>query len=219
VDLDLYKADGAASYAALVAELGELPPTWRSSARSDQSGIRLFHVPAGVVWAERRAGPGIELIHTDQRYAVVWPSIHPDGGGYRWNTPAGDPAFRLPRVDEFPALPAAWQQRLSATPIPRPARSGRPGNTHPPRLSYAEASLAAACADIAAMPAGSGRNNALNRKAFALAGLGIDPDRIRAGLYAAAEANGYVAAHGPRAALATIESGLRAGAARPRTRP
>jgi len=220
LDLDLYKPDGAASYAALVDELGPLPATWRSSARDDQSGIRLFRAPAGVRWAEGRAGPGIELIHHGHRYAVVWPSRHPDGGTYRWWHPTGRPALRLPRVNELPALPAAWCQRLSQPPTPPPATV----DTHPAhagaRHRYAEACLAGAVAELAAMREGMRRNNALNRKAYHLGGLVgaglLDHDDVRQQLLRAAEANGHLAKHGLRQTLATIDSGLRAGMQRPR---
>jgi len=220
LDLDLYKPDGAASYAALVDELGPLPATWRSSARDDQSGIRLFRAPAGVRWAEGRAGPGIELIHHSHRYAVVWPSRHPDGGTYQWWHPAGRLALRPPHVDELPALPPAWCQRLSQPPTPPPATV----DIHPARVvaghRYAEACLTGAVAELAAMRPGSGRNNALNRKAYHLGGLVgaglLDYAHVRAELYKAAEANGHVAKHGARQTWATIDSGLRAGMAKPR---
>ncbi|MBX6721648.1 MAG: bifunctional DNA primase/polymerase [Dactylosporangium sp.] len=219
LDLDLYKPDGAASYTALVDELGPLPATWRSSARDDQSGIRLFRAPTGVRWAEGRAGPGIELIHHGHRYAVVWPSRHPDGGTYQWWTPDGRTALRVPRVDELPSLPAAWGRRLSAPPTP-PLTTV---DTHPRMRAargYPAACLAGAVAELAAMRPGSGRNNALNRKAYHLGGFvaagQLDHDEVRQQLLRAAEANGHLAKHGLRQTLATIDSGLRAGMQRPR---
>jgi hypothetical protein len=221
VDLDLYKPAGVASYATLVDELGPLPPTWVSTARDDGSGIRLYRVPAQVRWAERRAGPGIELIHSGHRYLVVWPSLHPDTlDRYRWWPPHARPTGRLPTVAQLPPLPPHWGRRLSEPPPrPQPAtvdtHSGRPASG-----GYAQASLAGAVADLAAMGAGSGRNNALNRKAYHLGGLvaagHLDLTVVRAQLYHAAQANGHVDRHGPRQTLATIESGLRAGMNRPR---
>ena len=219
LDLDLYKPAGAASYAQLVDELGPLPPTWRSSARTDGSGIRLFTVPAGVAWAERRAGPGIELIHYHHRYAVAWPSRHPNGATYQWWTPTGKLADRVPRVDELPPLPPAWCHRLTHPPAPLPATV----DTHNSQLArggYAAACLAGAIAELAALRPGMGRNNALNRKAYHLGGLVgaglLDHDDVRQQLLRAAEANGHLAKHGLRQTLATIDSGLRAGMQRPR---
>jgi hypothetical protein len=220
LDLDLYKPAGRASYTALVDECGPLPPTWSSSARDDGSGIYWFTVPAGVPWAEGRAGEGIELITRTHRYAVVWPSRHRDTGTtYQWWTPDGQPAAAgwVPRVYELPALPTVWGRRLSQPATPRPATV----DTHAPRSGgYAAAALAGAVAELSAMREGSRRNNALNRKAFHLGGLvaggALDHSQVRDELLRAAEANGHVAKHGLRQTLATINSGLRAGAARPR---
>jgi hypothetical protein len=165
VDLDLSKPAGVASYAALVDELGPLPPTWVSTARDDGSGIRLYRVPAQVRWAERRAGPGIELIHSGRRYLVVWPSLDPEAlDRHRWWPPHVHPSGRLPTVGELPLLPPDWGRRLSESARQQPAavdtQSGRPGSG-----GYAQASLAGAVAEQPAMGAGSGRNNALNRQA------------------------------------------------------
>jgi hypothetical protein len=229
LDLDLYKPEGAASYAALVAECGPLPATWRSTSRDDDSGIHLFAVPARVRWAEGRAGKGIELVHRGHRYMVVWPSIHPEGRVYRWHPPGGPPSGRVPHPDELPALPAAWGRRLSEPPAqtqeagvrggrrrPAPAPYAQPGHGG----GYAAASLAGAIAELATMGEGAGRNNALNRKAFHLGGFiaagHLDPAVVRRELYRAAQANGHVAKHGERQTMATIDSGLRAGATRPR---
>lgn len=226
LDLDLYKPVGQASYTKLVDELGPLPATWRSSARNDESGIRLYRVPAGVRWAEGRAGDGIELIHHGHRYAVVWPSRHPDTGGtYRWWTPAGEPAGRVPRMRELPPLPQAWGRRLSTVLVPAaPAPRLVIVDTHPGwRASaggYAAAAFAGAVAELTAMGEGGGRNNALNRKAYALGGLvaagQLDHGEVRQQLLQAAEVNGHVAKHGLRQTIATIDSGLAAGARRPR---
>lgn len=70
---------------------------------------------------------------------------------------------------------------------------------------------------------GRGRNGQLNRSAFnlgQLAGAGIiSPDLIRERLMEAAKANGYVGKDGVAAALNSMESGLRAGMAKPREIP
>ena len=59
-----------------------------------------------------------------------------------------------------------------------------------------------------------------NRKAFHLGGFvsagQLQHADVREQLYRAAQANGHVAKHGDRQTLATIDSGLRAGAQRPR---
>jgi hypothetical protein len=113
IDVDAYgDKPGAATLASLEAELGPLPATWVSSARPAPSGIRLFRVPPGRAW--RQPGPGIDLIHFGHRYAVVWPSVHPEGWPYQWiitddPTPGG-----IPQLAELPELPPAWVARLDA---------------------------------------------------------------------------------------------------------
>lgn len=131
IDVDAYGGKGGAGALAELTERAEceLPPTWVSTARDDGvSGIRFYRaaLPAGRVWVDQPAGTGagIEMIHRGHRYAVVWPSEHPDGGTYHWWQPArnerrsdGSPwpvrTGTVPRVDWLPALPAAWVEVLS----------------------------------------------------------------------------------------------------------
>lgn len=111
VDVDAYgDKPGADTLARLVAECGPLPETATSTNRDDgASCIRFYRVPAGY---ESVGGlPGIEFIQHHHRYAMVWPSIHPEGRTYRWV----DADWRdtgIPRVDELAALPRAWLDRL-----------------------------------------------------------------------------------------------------------
>lgn len=115
LDVDHYGAKrGGLTLERLEADLGELPATWRSSARSgDVGGIRFFRAPRGLAW-EQGAGAGIDVIQRMHRYAVVWPSIHPEGGQYRWTRPDGTPAIgEIPRVDDLPMLPDAWVAAFS----------------------------------------------------------------------------------------------------------
>jgi hypothetical protein len=219
IDVDAYKPEGAESWSRLLAELGPLPDTWSSTSRGDGSGIRLFRVPAGIRWAERQAGPGIELIHHTHRYIVVWPSIHPSGAKYRWLGPEGQPIGRVPSVAELPALPAVWGRRLSVSPVRTPvwapvARTGSaPG--------YAGACLDGVCRDLAQLGPGSGRNNALFFAALRLGRLVVE-DRLSEvevtdALVDAADRNGHTDKHGPRRTLRTIESGLNAARTSHRT--
>lgn len=87
---------------------GPLPPTWRTTSRDDGvSGIRLYRVPEGLAWPGELAH-SIELIQHRYRYALVWPSIHPEGRTYRWINPHGVVATTVPDIDDLPWLPEPW---------------------------------------------------------------------------------------------------------------
>lgn len=109
LDVDAYGSkQGAATLDAAVQEWGELPATWRTTSRDDgASGIRLFRVPEGLAWPGE-LGPGVELIQWGHRYAVAWPSVHPEGRTYRWITPQGAVSTVVPTPDELPELPDSW---------------------------------------------------------------------------------------------------------------
>ena len=111
IDVDQYGGKpGYLVMQALEQQLGDLPDTWRSTSRDDgMSGIRLYRIPEGLRWPGI-LGPGIETIRTGHRYAVAWPSIHPDTGGtYRWITPNGATALGVaPTIDDLPHLPHTW---------------------------------------------------------------------------------------------------------------
>lgn len=114
VDVDNYDGKpGAATIAAAEHQWGTLPPTWRTTSRNDGvSGIRLYRVPEGLAWPGE-VGPATELIQYRHRYAVVWPSTHPDTGGtYQWHGPDGTPSA-IPDADQLPELPAAWIEGLT----------------------------------------------------------------------------------------------------------
>lgn len=109
IDVDNYGTKpGGETLALAEAAHGPLPPTWRTTSRDDGiSGIRLYRVPEGLAWPGE-IGPAIEIIHYGYRYAVAWPSIHPEGRVYRWVTPEGVISTTLPDPDQLPALPQAW---------------------------------------------------------------------------------------------------------------
>lgn len=114
LDVDAYGGKhGGEALAAAEGVLGPLPTTWRVSSRHDGvSGIRLFRaeLAPGRRWKDEPGGhgQGIEAIHFGHRYAVAWPSVHPDTGcEYCW-TPD-----EVPRLDDLPEMPAAWIEALS----------------------------------------------------------------------------------------------------------
>src|SRR5690606_8510731 len=78
------------------------------------SGIRYFRVPGGRRWSGELEGGGVEVVHHGHRYAVAWPSVHPDTGGtYGWYEPDGRKAEGvIPAPEDFPELPAAWVAEL-----------------------------------------------------------------------------------------------------------
>lgn len=110
LDVDAYdNKPGGLVLAQLETQHGTLPPTWRSTSRDDgTSGIRFYTVPEGLRWPSV-LGPGIETIRHGHRYAVAWPSIHPNGGTYRWITPDGTVTIgTTPTPHDLPELPHAW---------------------------------------------------------------------------------------------------------------
>lgn len=117
LDVDDYGAKtGGTALAGLVERLGPLPATWTTTSReASSSGIRLFRAapPLGTRWRDEPAGhgAGIEAIHVGHRYAVVWPSIHPDTGAkYFWRRPDGIVAGdgEVPCPADLAELPQAW---------------------------------------------------------------------------------------------------------------
>jgi P4 family phage/plasmid primase-like protien len=115
LDVDLYDGKaGGATLAAAVSAWGELPPTWVSTSRQDGSGIRFYRIPEGLAWPGQLTGGGVELIRWDHRYAVVMPSVHPNGSEYHWVTPLGvATSEEFPSPEDLPELPAAWVEGLT----------------------------------------------------------------------------------------------------------
>ena len=110
IDVDAYgNKPGAETLSRLVTAFGALPPTFMSTSRDDGiSGIRYYRVPEGTVLLTKM--PGIEFIQRHHRYAVVWPSIHPDTNDtYLWvNEMTGEIGCDIPNVDDIPELPPLW---------------------------------------------------------------------------------------------------------------
>ena len=129
IDVDHYdkgevQKRGGDHIAELEAKLGQLPPTWVSSARPAPSGIRFYHVPAGRY--RTKLSDSIEIIQRHHRYAVVMPSPHeakdPEAfgaptGAYSWSAPFDGGMSRVdgvmpPYIDALPELPEAWVEHL-----------------------------------------------------------------------------------------------------------
>ena len=111
LDVDTYgPKNGQSSLTAMQEKLGPLPPTWVNTARNPRDGGHYFFradLPEGRVWKDH-PGTAIESLHVGHRYAVVWPSIHPEGMPYHWYDPAGELYEGVPTVADLPELPEAW---------------------------------------------------------------------------------------------------------------
>lgn len=125
IDVDAYgEKRGGTTLKLAAARWGPLPASWRSTSRPDdpQSGIRFFRIPEGQELAEDvrlTSADGerlsdIETVQRHHRYAVVWPSIHPERRRYVWLNPDGklvdDGA--VPQADDLPELPQGWLEGL-----------------------------------------------------------------------------------------------------------
>jgi hypothetical protein len=203
---DVLDVDGGRGVEALRAVLG-IAPTEHSGpvASTGGGGWHLVYAPTGL---GNRVGllPGVDW-RGRGGLIVAPPSRHGSGRRYAW--------VRF-LTTTLPTLPAGLWRLLAPPATPRttlppaPAPSGCRGG-------YGRAALARERAAVAAAPPGR-RNATLNRAAFNLgqlvaAGL-LDAGKVRAVLLAAA-----LEAGNPEAkARATIASGLRGGAAKPRRR-
>lgn len=125
IDVDHYASGGKEKKGgdqllALEQSLGSLPETWISSARTDgTSGIRYFRVPRGLAF-RGKVDKDIECIQKGHRFAVVWPSKHPDGGTYMWFAPGVElldgcwvQGGVIPDARELPELPESWLKFLT----------------------------------------------------------------------------------------------------------
>jgi hypothetical protein len=124
IDVDQYaNKNGAETLAEAERRWGKLPPApWSSARGNGPSGIRFYRVPPGtelrtkIGFPELKLG-GIEIIQRHHRYAVVWPSIHPEtGAGYRWYSTASPST--PPRVANIKPLPTAWLEALESDGTP-----------------------------------------------------------------------------------------------------
>jgi Zierdtviridae DNA primase len=121
IDVDHYMSGGRQKtggdqLAKLEEKLGELPDTWISSSRDDGvSGIRYFLVPRGYEF-RGQIDDDIECIQKKHRFAVIWPSIHPDGPTYWWFPPGVKPTEKnrdawngeIPDARKLERLPQKW---------------------------------------------------------------------------------------------------------------
>jgi hypothetical protein len=201
VVLDIDPAHGGdTSLADLRAVHGAVPVTLE--VRTGGGGRHLYFAhPGGQVPSSAgRVGAGLD-VRGDGGYVLAPPSRHASGTRYQW---VRGPLRPLPGWLADLACDDGWHQRADAGPaVVRRADA------------WAAAALAGEVATVRRASQGW-RNHTLNRAAFALgqlvAGSHLDADHVTAALTEAARAAGLT----PKETQATIASGLRAGAARPR---
>jgi len=223
---------GRHAIATLTARLGALPATL---AHATPHGVhRIYRTPpgwTGRAWVGKNPRnplpPGVDL-RVPGQILMAPPSRVPAAGGLAAYGPvAGTAAAELPA-----AYLAAW-----TPPQPPTARPRLPVPVPPDRAgaaaAYVHAKITGIAAGLAAHEPG-GRNTAIYTAALKVGStLGAARTTPGAGhaaaawagqaaedaLMDAAEANGYIAAHGPAAARSAIRSGLRNGLREPRPLP
>lgn len=162
IDVDDYDGKrAAATLAEREASLGALPPTVMTSSRIEGvSGIRLYRVPQGSRFPGK-VGEAIDVVQNGHRYAMCWPSIHPEGRVYRWlDSVTREPVDGIPQVSDLPDLPAAWLDWLASHEV---AARGEYDEDYTARLTTGEppAWLADALSDfVDVMASGTGRHPA-----------------------------------------------------------
>ena len=203
---DVLDLDGPQGAEALRAVLSIAPQEHPGPvAHTGSGGWHLLYAPSRL-GNRVRLLPGVDWRGQDG-LIVAPPSKHASGDRYTWARPLTAGLPEVPsELRRLLAMPSATRTTLP----PDPPAAGRGGG-------YGQAALAGERAAVASARPGS-RNATLNRAAFNLgqlvAGGLLDPDQVRAALLAAA-----LEAGNPQAkAKATIESGLRGGAAKPRRR-
>lgn len=120
IDVDAHSGKrGSAELARLEKAHGKLPDTWISSSRDDGvSGIRFYLVPYGYGF-KGKASDSIDIVQRVHRYAVVYPSWHPDTKTqYFWYEPGKKPTGQgfsdeIPRAQDLAILPDEWVDYLT----------------------------------------------------------------------------------------------------------
>ena len=205
IDIDRDKG-GFASWAALKAAHGIDDGTLAS--RTGGGGRHLvYRAPEGFRGKNSagKLGPGLD-VRTDGGYIIAPPSPHPSGSAYAWDRSHAEP---IP-------LPVSLAALLESREPPRVApvsSAARPSGN-----GYGAAALRGEL-DILSRAREGARNHTLNTAAFNLgqlvAGGALDRSDVARQLCDVARAIGL----DERESLATIRSGLDAGAREPRTAP
>ena len=206
VVIDVDGPAGEASLAEIEKEHGALPST--AVARTGRGRHLYFKTLESFRNRVGALGPGLD-VRSKGAYVVAPPSVHPSGVQYSWAS--NHPPAELP--DSFARLMQA--QKVELRQATADCLSSSPSSLIGMDSAYGRQGLEYECKALAACAEG-GRNDALNRAAFAagqlLAGgeLRDEPDAIER-LLRAADACGLLDDDGENACRNTIASGMRAG--------
>ena len=241
IDVDAHDGEqGAATLAKAEAELGPLPPTWSSTSRGEgPSRILFFRVPLEREAALRRRekvfndtfGPNIEILHRGHRFAVCWPSVHPDTGlTYQWYGPDGIVCGAPPKRGDVPLLPDTWLDFLApAEPLRTTPDMSTPGGSvlfgtsaavPDYRTEQEAARILREAVQAFIAPDADGRARRLLPALALTAGHGVPggfwtAEQASTQIEAMGIACGYVKKHGLADLRLQVERGLRDGAATP----
>jgi replicative DNA helicase len=199
--------DATKSLTKLFARFPELITAPRTRTPSGGLHLWLVYDPSEDDLPQHQLAPGVDTRVGGKGYVIVPPSKRADGGQYTSVGNSSEPPTASQALID--AVRTGWKP-----PSPRrPIASAAPMNGE--SSVYADAALRYELGAVAGAQPGT-RNTALNRAAYSLAGLvatGELPESyVRARLEAAALACGL----DEKEALATIESGFRAGMGAPR---
>jgi len=214
IDIDVGgDIDGYDTLNILEAERGELPDT--RAAVTPSGGAHLyFRVPGDETFGNAKPGAGGIDIRCSKGYVVAPPSVI-DGNSYRWtNSLAAAP------------LPDNWVELLREKPYVPPSGGERPGSLtgdgvpsgRDARARYLKAAYDDELEILLRAHEGDG-NNQVCRYGFNLGQLvsaGMREDNIRAGAEWVFSQWQWQKARDLVAARRTLESGIRAGEAKPR---
>lgn len=225
VVLDVDGPEGEATLNALVAVHGALPvgPSVRTA-----RGVH-YYFAAGSVSLHNRAGAsgrglgaGLD-IRAAGGFVIVPPSVHASGHVYTWAAGLHVGQVELPAVPDWITLQAAALPCPAPQPVALQSLATRSAalqsNANHGLYRYADAALRRECERVRSTAQGS-RNQTLNEASFNMGTLigdsgQIDGSEVQQALLTAALASGL----GKIEAQKTIDSGLRAGMARPRAAP
>lgn len=212
VALDIDGEQGRRSLRKFVKEVGKLPNTVRVETPNGQHAY--YRYPGGNIRnSVGKLGPGID-VRADGGYVVGPGSIHPSGGVYEYKD-----GFALGELP-IARMPKRLIKKLKATPraAEHPVSVSVPPALTPRVKAYCERALELELLHIRNAPIHR-RNNTLNRSSFRIGQLmpyqQLDLSATRQQLADAAKASGLSSDE----AIATIESGMKAGISQPRKLP